>query len=213
MFMKKFIKNYLKIFIAIFLLHVFNTSMATSHIKNDPLEMLQCMANKILVKLKKNHDKIDCGKQIFYTIVNKDIMPYVDIEEIVRWIAGRNVWNGSSIIDKQMFIKEFKVLMINTYATILKNYANKKTKFFPLRGDWEKKKRVKVNSQVIDNINQIIKIDYKLIHRDTSWKIYDIVVEGVSFLKGYQAQFSDKIKKDGLRHVMYIIAHHNKKRN
>ncbi len=43
-----------------------------------------------------------------------------------------------------------------------------------------------------------IRVDYRLIKQNNKWYVYDIIIEGVSILQGFQAQFSNEIRQKGL---------------
>ncbi|PCI37305.1 MAG: hypothetical protein COB50_03825 [Thiotrichales bacterium] len=198
----------LKTFITILVLQF--ATVATANVAGDPVAMLKKITGNVLASMKKHQAQLKAKPEILFTIVDQDIVPCVDTAEMARWIAGRNAWNNASGSNKKRFIKVFKVLLVNTYAKALHSYADKKTNFLPLRGTWKNKKRISVASKVINNVGQAIRIDYRLIKHGDRWKIYDVVVEGVSLLKGYQSQFSDTIKKQGLGAVIDIIKSHNK---
>ena len=55
-------------------------------------------------------------------------------------------------------------------------------------------------------------MDYHLIRDGEAWKVYDIIVEGVSLMQGYRAQFADDIKQGGLKAAIARMHKHNTQR-
>ena len=64
--------------------------------------------------------------------------------------------------------------------------------------DTKVKTRIQVDSFNREQGKEPIKVTYRLIHAGDTWKVYDIIIEGVSLLKGFQAQFETDIQQQGL---------------
>ena len=75
----------------------------------------------------------------------------------------------------------------------------KRTKF---SGSKSIQKRIQISSEVHQLSGKNISVDYRLVLKNDYWLIYDLIVDGISFLKGFQIQFSDDIKKEGLNFVI-----------
>ena len=100
-------------------------------------------------------------------------------------------------------------MVVRTYATALNNYSNEIVEFPPQSIDTAKS-RVQVSS-IIKRNKENISVKYRLIKHGNDWLVYDIIVEGVSILQGFQAQFSQEIRQKGLDKVIAQIKEHNKK--
>lgn len=177
----------------------------------DPIAFLQGVTNQIMSTLEKNSEEIKHDDAKLFSIVNNLILPHVDFAEMSKWIAGRSAWEKASPELKNQFTKKLQTLVVKTYAKALRNYVGQKIEFKPLRGQIEK--RVLVLSLVKEPNKPPIRLDYRLIDENGSWKVYDLVIEGVSLLKGYQSQFSTTIKQKGLEAAIQQIEqhlHHNK---
>ncbi len=77
------------------------------------------------------------------------------------------------------------------------------------------KERIQVSSTMIRQTTKkdTIRLDYRLIKKDNKWYVYDIIIEGVSILQGFQAQFSNLIRQKGLPTVITQIQEHNREKN
>lgn len=197
--MTKFIKKV--IFFNIFFF------LATSNIafakQEDPIFTLERITDKVLITLKQNKVQIDKHPDRIYDIVNKVIVPHIDFEEISKWIMGKKIWRTSAPTVRSDFIKELRSVVVKTYAISLHNYSDEKIVFYPLKKRTKIRKRMQISSKIVSNRrNQDIHIDFRIISTGNTWKVYDLVVEGVSLLKGLQAQFTEMIKKEGLKKVI-----------
>ncbi len=176
----------------------------------DPIVMLRGVTNNVLQELKKNKGQLSSKSREVYEVADQFILPYVDFNEMSTWVAGRTAWGKASAQSKADFISAFKVLVVRTYATALNSYSNETVDFAPQKIDVSKN-RIQVTSWIKRPNKENIRLDYRLVKTGDSWLVYDVVIEGVSILQGFQAQFSDKIRQQGLEKVIVEIKAHNKK--
>ena len=199
------------IFFAVFNI---NNSFAEEHDKNnkqidDPVQFLHSSIEQVLTDLKKhNSTQKDINR-----IVDNLIMPKVNFEEMCQWIIGRSIWAKSSDKEKSEFTKELKTLLIKTYSSTLKNYTEEKIEFQNYNGNLNNK-RIQIKSTIIRTGKENISVDYRLISTsEGSWKVYDLIIEGVSILQGFRAQFGDDVKMRGINFVINKIKEHNLNNN
>lgn len=178
----------------------------------DPVKMLQGVTGNVLHALQNRRDNDDLNG--LYSMVNKLVIPYVDFNEMSQWVAGRTIWNKASEKTRQEFMDAFKVLVVRTYATALNNYSNEKIEFSKQKLDLNKE-RIQVSSTIVrqSSSKESVRLDYRLIKKDNKWYVYDIIIEGVSILQGFQAQFSNEIRQKGLPTVITQIQQHNREKN
>lgn len=98
---------------------------------------------------------------------------------------------------------------MRTYATALSKYRNQTIEYKPLRsqpGDTD----VTVKTEIVQPGGQPVAVDYALEKNGDSWKVYDIVIEGVSLVTNYRSQFSNEIKQSGMDGLIEKLATKNK---
>jgi phospholipid transport system substrate-binding protein len=174
----------------------------------EPIAMLKGVTDSVLAQLRSHQGELKAHPDRIYSIAEHLIIPHVDFIEMGRWIAGRNAWKKATEPDQQAFIAAFKTLVVRTYATSLLQYTDQTVEFMPLKSSTEKE-RLQVTSYVNGGDRGPIKMDYRLIKQEDNWLVYDIIIEGVSLLKGYQAQFSADVRQQGLNYVTRKIKAHN----
>ena len=113
---------------------------------------------------------------------------YFNFEEMAKKALGRS-WKEQSPEKLQEFARLFKLLLFNTYINRLENYTGSNERVLydsqKLDGDY-----ALVKTRAVYEGSDNISIDYRL-HRDGGqWKVYDVVVEGISFIDNYRSQFS-----------------------
>ena len=101
-------------------------------------------------------------------------------------------WEPRSDQERHDFIKLFKSLLENSYASKLEAYSDEKINYMDeiIKGSY-----ALVKTEVVRPASTIA-VDYKLINENGKWKVYDFVIEGVSMIRNYRQQFSKIIRND-----------------
>ena len=111
--------------------------------------------------------------------------------QMVRRSLGKT-WDSLSDQEKQNFVKLFKGLLENSYASKLESYSDEKINY---TGEVIKGEYALVKTDVVRS-NSTIGVDYKLILVNGKWEVYDFVIEGVSMIRNYKSQFTKIIRRD-----------------
>lgn len=163
---------------------------------NSPMPMLQETTQEVLKGLRTEKPAVKPkNDQWLYALVRRVVLPHVDVDGMSRSVLGRNVWLPANDKQKKDFIDAFTQVVINTYSSALNAYTNETIKFLPLRGNITGQTNLLVNSRVIREDGPPVALDYRVILMGNEWKIYDLVVEGVSLLQSFHAQFASELSK------------------
>jgi phospholipid transport system substrate-binding protein len=116
------------------------------------------------------------------------VSEYFNFEAMAKRALGRP-WKEQTPVKREEFSQLFKQLLFNTYINRLENYTGSNERVLydseELDGDYGL-----VKSHVLYEGDKNVSIDYRL-HRDGGkWKVYDVVVEGISFVDNYRSQFA-----------------------
>jgi phospholipid transport system substrate-binding protein len=123
-------------------------------------------------------------------------------------VLGKN-WTIATPDQKTSFKTEFRTLLIRTYSTALSKYKNQTIEYKPFRlvNDSD---TASVKTQIVQPGGQPIAVDYTLEKLTDTWKVYDIVIEGVSLVTNYRGQFSQEIRQNGLDSLIKKLSDKNK---
>jgi phospholipid transport system substrate-binding protein len=102
-------------------------------------------------------------------------------------------WKGRSDAEKREFVDVFSDLLVASYIGKIESYTDEKVRYDKETIKKEGKYGVVSTSIVTENVD--IPIDYKLINKKGKWWVYDVVVEGVSFISTYRSQYNEIIVK------------------
>jgi len=111
-------------------------------------------------------------------------------------VLGKN-WKSATLEQQATFQKEFRSLLLRTYASALGKYKDQVIEYKTMRYEPDAK-NVSVKTQILQSGGQPVAVDYSLVKGATGWKVYDIVIENVSLVTNYRSQFSNEIRQNGL---------------
>ncbi|HWU34182.1 MAG TPA: ABC transporter substrate-binding protein [Methylovorus sp.] len=172
-----------------------------------PDVLVKSTADEVLAIVKKDKD-IQAGDQKkIFALAEEKILPNFDFDRVSRMVLGKN-WSRASKEQQDAFQKEFRSLMLRTYATALGKYRNQTINYKPLRSE-PSDKEVTVKTEIVQPGGQPIAVDYSLEKTGEAWKVYDIVIEGVSLVTNYRGQFSNEIRQSGMDGLIQKLADKN----
>lgn len=173
-----------------------------------PDELVKRTAEDVLAVVKNDKDIQAGDQQKIFALAEEKILPNFNFDRVSRLVLGKN-WTKATPDQKTAFQAEFRTLLLRTYATALSKYKNQVIEYKPLRLENG------VNSATVKTIilqpgGQPIAVDYALEKQADAWKVYDIVIEGVSLVTNYRGQFTQEIRQNGLDSLIKKLADKNK---
>ncbi|MDX1915528.1 MAG: ABC transporter substrate-binding protein [Methylophilus sp.] len=173
-----------------------------------PDALVKRTADDVLASVKADKDIQSGDKQKLFELTEEKIVPNFNFEKVSRLVLGKN-WNAATPEQKTAFQGEFKTLLIRTYSTALSKYKDQTIQYKPLRmaeGD----SIATVKTVILQPAGQPIAVDYTLEKTDDAWKVYDIVIEGVSLVTNYRSQFAQEIRQNGMDSLIKKLVDKNK---
>ena len=133
---------------------------------------------------------------------------YFDINGIGKWALGR-YWRKTSKSERSEYLVLFENLIVSTYANRFSQYTKEK---LTVKGSSSRGKFALVKSQINGGKEKPIRIEWRVIFPDGKYKIFDIVVEGVSMVRTQRSEFSSVIRRNGGK-ISVLLAALRKKTN
>jgi phospholipid transport system substrate-binding protein len=161
-----------------------------------PEDLVKKITQDVLDTIKSDKQLAAGDKQKALKLAEEKILPHVDFEEATRLAVGRS-WSQASPEQKKRLVDEFRRMLVRTYSSAISAYEGQTMKVMPVRmkpGDTE----VTVRNQYIRPGGKPVQLDYTMHKTDSGWKIYDIVVEGVSLVLTYRSEFDAVVKQEGI---------------
>ena len=140
--------------------------------------------------------------------IGAEIDKIFDFKELSRRTLGKQ-WKKMSAEQQTEFVQLFRELLQGVYADRLLAYSDQKVLF-----DKEimlKKGRAEVQSYLQTSDGTKVPLFYRLTDKSGSWKVYDVIIEGVSMVKNYRTQFREILSKDSPEKLLEILREKTKK--
>jgi len=134
--------------------------------------------------------------------LNEVISPVFDFKELSIRTLGRE-WKKMNPAQQEEFVKLFKGLLQGVYADRLLAYSDQKVIFD--KETMLKEGQAEVQSFLQTADGKKIPMFYRLTDKNGSWKVYDVIIEGVSMVKNYRDQFRDILSKDSPEKLLEIL--------
>ena len=153
-------------------------------------DTVQGQIDKMLTTMKQPGFK-DQSRDAQIAEVRKIINEVFDYEELSRRTLGRE-WKKFTPEQQTEFIDLFSKILENVYADRILAYTHEKIDFG--KETELKKGRVEVESYIITLDNKKVPIFYRMSNKSGQWRVYDVVIEGISMVKNYRGQFREILK-------------------
>lgn len=129
-------------------------------------------------------------------LIEAKVLPHFNFAAMTALAMGQQ-WNKATPEQKKRLIEEFRTLLVRTYASALAAFSEQKFDFRPLRGK-PTDTDVMVQVRVLQPGAQPVPIDYAMEKTAGGWKVYDVMVGGVSLVANYRTEFSNMVRESGI---------------
>jgi phospholipid transport system substrate-binding protein len=113
-----------------------------------------------------------------------------------RAVLGKH-WRRASKGQQERFVREFRDLLVRTYATALLEYTEERIDYPPLVAGADGND-VTVRTEIEQPGGLGIPIHYRMERQEDGWKIYDVTIDGLSLITNYRNTFNNDVRKVGL---------------
>ncbi len=196
-----------------FMLAIFSFSSPAAEVdSSNPYQLIHAVADKTFQRLKAEQPKIQADPNYLKTIVDEEMMPYVNYQYAALKLLGPNL-RGADKKQVAEFIDEFRAYLITNYAQVLTQYTDQTIQFAPEKNIAADTRIVSIPLEIVDNQRPNIKLEFTLLKNNKTgeWKAYDMVAEGISLLSSKQSEWNSKIRQEGIPAVSQELAQLAKK--
>jgi phospholipid transport system substrate-binding protein len=190
-----------KRYIGLFIIIVFSVMVPLQGYADTPKATVETAVNGLLKTLESSDFKAK-AKDEKIAIISKQIEPFFDFKALSRRTLSRD-WKKMSGEQQTEFVGLFKKLLQGVYADRLLAYSDQKVLFG--KETMVKKGRAEVQSYLQTSDGKKIPLFYRLSNKSGDWKVYDVIIEGVSMVKNYRTQFRQILAKDSPDKLLEIL--------
>ena len=129
-------------------------------------------------------------------LIDAKVLPHFNFSSMTALAMGQS-WNKATPEQKKRLTEEFRTLLVRTYASALAAFSEQRLDFRPLRAK-PTDTDVMVQVRVMQSGAQPVPIDYSMEKTAAGWKVYDVMVGGVSLVANYRTEFNNVVRESGI---------------
>jgi phospholipid transport system substrate-binding protein len=161
-----------------------------------PDALVKDVTQEVLAIVKQDKEIQSGNTKKTIALVEQKVLPHFNFTRMTALAMGSN-WRKATPEQQKVLVDQFRTLLVRTYSTAITSYRNQVIEFKPLRaapsdGD------VVVRSEVRQSGTEPVSIDYSLEKTAAGWKVYDVVVGGVSLVTTYRDTFANEVRTGGV---------------
>ena len=183
---------------------------ATQARANDlaPDELVKNTTQEVISVIKQDKDIQAGDRAKIYALVEEKVLTHFDFRRMSQLAMGKN-WRQATPEQQEALIKEFRSLLVRTYAVSLSQYRDQKIEVKPTKLEADAKDAT-VKSVFLQNGREPVSVDYVMYKLPAGWKVFNITVEGVSLVENYRSTFNEQVRKSGIDGLIKTLAERNK---
>lgn len=168
--------------------------------EQSPQEVIETAVQQLADKMDGQQEELAADRQSLYALIDEILLPRFDRKFAAQIVLAKH-WRSATETQRERFIEAFYQALLRRYADGLLEFEQDRVTVLPFRGDLTKK-RTKVRSTVKLNDGSKVAVDYELVKRDSGWLLFNIVIEGISYVRNFRAEMDSEINGSSLDAVI-----------
>lgn len=145
-------------------------------------------------------EELSADRNALYQLIDEILLPRFDRKFAAQVVLAKH-WRTASAEQRTRFIEAYYQALVRKYADGVLEFDPGRIRVLPYRGD-ESRPRTRVRSEVRTDDNTKIAVDYELVKRDSGWLVFNVVIEGVSYVRNFRAELDAEIRGSSLEAVI-----------
>lgn len=173
-----------------------------------PDVLVKKVTDEVLTVVRQDKDIQSGHTKKAVDLVETKVLPHFNFQHMTALAVGRD-WSKATPEQKKRLADEFKTLLVRTYSNSLTSYKNQTVVYKPtkLQGN---EMDVIVKTEIQQPGNKPVQLDYALEKQGDAWKVYDVIVAGISLVTNYRDTFAQEIRANGVEGLVLMLANKNK---
>ena len=175
-------------------------AQSTAQAQDSPSQVIQIAANGLLQALNADRQNYRKNPSKVQALVDQYILPHVDTQFAAQLVLGK-YWRKATPQQRDRFVNAFYHSMLNNYGTAIVEFTSNTLKVYPTRmkaGD----QNATVRTEMSRTSGPPVNVNYYMHMTAQGWKAWDVVIDGVSYVKSYREDFGSQIAQQGINAVI-----------
>ncbi len=164
-----------------------------------PVEVITEAVELLTVGLDTRKDEFVADEDALYAFIDGILLPRFDREFAAGAVLGKH-WRTATDEQKSRFVEAFYSSLVHRYADGILEFDTGRVEILPYRGAAKRTATVKTNVRLEDSTK--IPVSYTLVNRDDQWRMFNVTIEGVSYVRNFKMELETQIRNSGLEKVI-----------
>jgi phospholipid transport system substrate-binding protein len=165
-----------------------------------PQDTINDVSKRLFAALDSNRASLRKHPESVYPIIDQILLPHFDADYATQLVLAQH-WRDASPEQRQRFIDAFHSAVLRTYGSALIDVTADRVRMLPFRGE-PGSDQATVHTEVTRDSGSVVHVDYRLRRTPDGWKAFDIVIEGISYVRSYRTDLDSEISAKGLDAVI-----------
>jgi phospholipid transport system substrate-binding protein len=165
-----------------------------------PQELVENSAKRMLAELDKNRAMYKSDSAKLEALVGNVLLPYFDTDYAARLVLGQS-WRTATPEQRKRFVDAFYHSLLRNYGAALVDFTGDRFVILPYKGD-PSDTTATVRTEVKRSSGDKVPVNFSLHKTPEGWKAWDVVIEGISYVKSFRTDFASEIQQKGLDDVI-----------
>jgi phospholipid transport system substrate-binding protein len=165
-----------------------------------PDEFVSDAIRELSAKLDGRQDDLASDPESLYALIDEVLLPRFDRRLAAQQVLAKH-WRAASAEQQDRFVDAFYTTLLQRYADGILDFEHDRIKVTPFRGD-ATKRTVDVKTRVDLEDGSNVSVIYTLVNRDKGWMMFDVTIEGVSYVHNFRVEFEAEIRATSLEQVI-----------
>ena len=165
-----------------------------------PQEVVENSAKRMLQELDASRAMYKSDPAKLDALVANVLLPNFDTEYAARLVLGQT-WRTATPEQRKRFVDAFYHSLLHNYGSALVDFTANRFVILPYKGD-PNDTTATVRTEVKRSSGDKVPVNFSLRKVDGMWKAWDVVIEGISYVKSFRTDFAAEIQQKGLDEVI-----------
>jgi phospholipid transport system substrate-binding protein len=173
-----------------------------------PDALIKNVTEEVLSIVRQDKDIQSGDTHKIIELVDAKVLPHFNFQRMTALAMGRE-WNKADPDQKKRLVEEFQTLLVRTYSNALTGYKDQTVRYKPTKmpdGDGD----VVVKTEILQPGGKPIQLDYSLGKGPEGWKVFDMIVAGVSLVTNYRDTFTQEVRANGVDGLIKMLSDKNR---
>lgn len=151
-----------------------------------PTEQLRGHVDQVIKILQRSNVQGDSKATERRTAVRKVANDIFDFPETAKRSLGRH-WQARTPAEREEFTRLFADLLEHAYIAKIDRYSGENVNYVSesVEGD-----QATIRTKILTTQGSEVPVDYRMLRQGAQWRVYDVIIEGVSLTANYRSQFN-----------------------